>query len=159
MLLLAYKVMLYKGGIFVNSSSSMRQNRDDYYNPQVVEGSLQGVSQNYYENQRTRPGRTEIFFHIFKTGRLIKALLFDRRVSLWRKAFFFTAIGGLLFLLLFPDLLNETIMSTVLPLAGSVLGIPLDASFDWLAFAIAILTLFRFFPPELVTEHYRRIFR
>jgi len=109
--------------------------------------------------QPARPGRFEIFFHLFKTGRLVKALLFDRRVSLWRKAFFFSAIGGLLFLLLFPDLLNETIMSTVLPLAGSVLGIPLDASFDWLAFAIAIVTLFRFFPPELVAEHYRRIFR
>lgn len=150
--------MLYKGGIFVNSSSSIQQNRDNYYNSQVVEGSLQGVSQNYDWQQRTRPGRFEIFFHIFKTGRLVKALLFDRRVSLWRKAFFFAAIGGLLFLLLFPDLLNETIASTVLPLAGTVLGIPLDASFDWLAFAIAVVTLFRFFPPELVYEHYRRIF-
>jgi hypothetical protein len=143
----------------VNSSSSIRQNRDDYYNSQVVEGSLQGGSQNYYMQQPARPGRFEIFFHIFKTGKLVKALLFDRRVSLWRKAFFFSAIGGLLFLLLFPDLLNETIMSTVLPLAGSVLGVPLDAGFDWLAFAIAIVTLFRFFPPELVAEHYRRIFR
>jgi hypothetical protein len=151
--------MLYKGGIFVNSSSSIRQNRDDYYNSQVVDGSLQGVSQYDYSQPRTRPGRAEIFMHIFRTGRLVKALLFDRRVSLWRKAFFFSAIGGLLLLLLFPDLLNETIMSTVLPLAGTVLGIPLDASFDWLAFAIAIVTLFRFFPPELVAEHYRQIFR
>src|SRR5215469_10575639 len=108
----------------------MRQNRDDYYHSQVVEGSLQGSSQNYYMQPPARPGRFEIFFHLFKTGRLIKALLFDRRVPLWRKAFFFSAIGALLFLLLFPDLLNETIMSTVLPIAGSVLGIPLDAGFD-----------------------------
>ena len=143
----------------MNSSSSMQQNRNDYYNSQVVDESLQGVSQYDYSQQRARPGRAEIFLHIFKTGRLVKALLFDRRVSLWRKAFFFSAIGGLLFLLLFPDLLNETIMSTVLPLAGTVLGVPLDAGFDWLAFAIAIVTLFRFFPPELVAEHYRRIFR
>jgi hypothetical protein len=158
MLLLAYKVMLYKGGIFVNSSSSMRQNRDDYYNPKIIEGSLQGVPQNYSSQQRTRPRRMEIFLHIAKTGRLIKALLFDRRVSLWRKAFFFGSIGGLLFLLLFPDLINETVMSTVLPLAGSVIGVPLDAGFDWLAFAIAVVTLLRFFPAELVAEHYRRIF-
>jgi hypothetical protein len=137
----------------------MRQNRDDYYNSQVVEGSMQGAPQNYYRQQLTRPGRFEIFFHIFKTGRLIKALVFDRRIPLWRKLFFFSAIGALLFLLLFPDLLNETIMSTVLPLAGSVLGVPLDAGFDWLAFAIAVVTLFRFFPPELVAEHYRQIFR
>ena len=142
----------------MNSSRSIRQNRDDYYQSKVVEGSLQGASQNYYMQQPARPGRFELFFHIFKTGRLIKALLFDRRVSLWRKAFFFIAIGALLFLLLFPDLLNETIMSTVLPLAGSVLGVPLDAGFDWLAFAIAVVTLFRFFPAELVAEHYRRIF-
>lgn len=143
----------------MNSSSSIQQNRNEYYDPRVIEGSLQGVPQNYNGQQRTRPRRMEIFLHIVKTGRLIKALLLDRRVSLWRKAFFFGAIGGLLFILLFPDLLNETITSTVLPLAGTVIGIPLDAGFDWLAFAIAIVTLFRFFPPELVTEHYRRIFR
>ena len=141
----------------MKSYSSMQQNRDDHYNPRVVEGSLQGAPQNYNGQQRTRPRRIEIF--LAKTGRLIKALMLDRRVSIWRKAFFFGAIGGLLFILLFPDLLNETIMSTVLPLAGTVLGVPLDAGFDWLAFAIAIVTLFRFFPPELVAEHYRRIFR
>jgi hypothetical protein len=142
----------------VNSSSSMRQDRNDYYNPQVVEGSSQGISRDYNKQQRTRPGRVEIFFHIAKTGRLIKALLLDQRVPIWRKAFFFGSIGGLLFILLFPDLINETIMSTVLPLAGSVIGVPLDAGFDWLAFAITIVTLLRFFPAELVAEHYRRIF-
>ena len=143
----------------MNSSRSIQQHRDDYYRSQVVEGSLQGAPQDSYMQQPARPGRFEIFFHLFKTGRLIKALVFDGRVSLWRKAFFFSAIGALLFLLLFPDLLNETVMSTVLPLAGSVLGVPLDAGFDWLAFAIAVVTLFRFFPPELVAEHYRRIFK
>ncbi len=143
----------------MKSSSSMRQNRDDYYNPRVVEGSMQGLPQNDDGQQRTRPGRMEIFLHLFKTGRLIKALLFDRRVAFWRKAFFFGSIGGLLFILLFPDLLNETIMSTVLPLAGSVIGVPLDAGFDWLAFAIAVVTLLRFFPAEFVAEHYRQIFR
>ena len=143
----------------MKSYSSMRRDRDDYYNPQVVEGSLQGVSQNHNRQQRTRPRRMEIFWHIAKTGRLIKALILDRRIALWRKAFFFGAIGGLLFILLFPDLLNETVMSTVLPLAGTVLGVPLDAGFDWLAFAIAVVTLFRFFPSEPVAEHYRQIFR
>lgn len=145
----------------MDSYNSMQRNRNDYYNPHVIEGSLRGVPQKYHydEEQRSRPGHIEAFLHFAKTGRLITALVFDGRVSLWRKAFFFGAIGGLLLLLLFPDLLNEAIMSTVLPLAGSVLGIPLDAGFDWLAFALAIATLFRFFPPELVAEHYRRIFR
>jgi hypothetical protein len=72
----------------------MPQHRDDYYDPRVIEGSLQGVPQNYNSQQRTRPKRLEIFLHIFKTGRLIKALILDRRVSIWRKAFFFGAIGG-----------------------------------------------------------------
>jgi hypothetical protein len=40
-----------------------------------------------------------------------------------------------------------------------VLGIPLDASFDWVAFALAIVTLLRFFPAELVAEHYRQVFQ
>jgi hypothetical protein len=143
----------------VNSPSSMRQNRDDPYNSRVVEGSLQGIPKDYNRQQRTRPRRMEIFWHIAKTGKLIKALMLDGRVPIWRKAFFFSSIGGLLFLLLFPDLINETVMSTVLPLAGTVIGVPLDAGFDWLAFAIAIVTLLRFFPAELVAEHYRQIFR
>ena len=42
--------------------------------------------------------------------------------------------------------------------AYKLLGVPLDAGFDWLAFALAVVTLFRFFPAELVAEHYRRIF-
>ena len=142
----------------MNSSSSMRQPGDDSYHSRVVEGSLQGIPGDSNGQQRTRPGRLEIFLHITKTGRLVKALVLDRRVALWRKAFFFGSIAGLLFILLFPDLLNETIMSTVLPLAGTVIGVPLDAGFDWLAFAIAIVTLLRFFPAELVAEHYRRIF-
>jgi len=143
----------------VKSSSSIRQNGDAYYDRRVVEGALQAVPQDFNRQRRTRPKRMEIFLHIAKTGKLIKALMLDRRVSIWRKAFFFGSIGGLLFILLFPDALNEAVMSTVLPLAGTVLGIPLDAGFDWLAFALAVVTLLRFFPAELVAEHYRRIFR
>jgi hypothetical protein len=143
----------------VNSSKSMQQNRNDYYNRQVVEGSLQAIPTGASRQRRTRPRRMEIFLHIAKTGQLIKALMLDRRVPIWRKAFFFGSIGGLLFILLFPDMLNEAVMSTVLPLAGTVIGIPLDAGFDWLAFVIAVVTLLRFFPADLVAEHYRRIFR
>src|SRR5260370_17372918 len=122
----------------------MRHNRDDYYNPRIVEESLQGVPQNYNGQQRTRPRRMEIFFHLAKTGRLIKALMLDRRVSIWRKAFFFGAIGGLLFILLSPDLLNETIMSTVLPLADTGLVFPPPPRFIFLPFPTPILTLFLF---------------
>jgi len=39
-----------------------------------------------------------------------------------------------------------------------LLGVPLDAGFDWVAFALVVVTLLRFFPAEILAEHYRRIF-
>ena len=108
--------------------------------------------------KRSRPKRLDIFFHLGKTFRLIGELLTDPRIPIWRKALFFASIGGLLIILFFPDALGEFVMSTALPLAGTVLGIPLDAGFDWVAFALAIVTLLRFFPADLVAEHYRHVF-
>ena len=109
--------------------------------------------------RRTRPKRLDIFFHLTKTFKLIGALISDRRIPLWRKALFFGSISGLLLILLFPDALGEVVMSTILPLAGTILGIPIDAGFDWVAFALAIVTLLRFFPADLVAEHYRQVFQ
>ena len=112
-----------------------------------------------FRGKRSRPKRLDVFFHIGKTVRLIGSLLTDPRIPVWRKALFFASIGGLLLILLFPDILGEFVMSTVLPLVGTVLGIPIDAGFDWIAFALAIVTLLRFFPAELVAEHYRQVFQ
>ncbi len=82
----------------------------------------------------------------------------DRRVSLWRKVLFVGSLGGLLVLLFFPDLFGEFFLSTVLPAIGTVAGVPIDAGFDWMAFALVAVNLFRLFPAELVTEYYRQIF-
>ncbi|HLQ09962.1 MAG TPA: hypothetical protein VK134_00060 [Ktedonobacteraceae bacterium] len=112
-----------------------------------------------FSGKRSRPKRLDIFFHLTKTFKLIGALISDRRIPLWRKALFFASIGGLLLILLFPDALGEVVMSTVLPLAGTILGIPIDAGFDWIAFTLAIVTLLRFFPADLVAEHYRQVFQ
>jgi hypothetical protein len=112
-----------------------------------------------YNTRRVHLSRWQIFLHARKTFRLIGALVTDRRISLWRKVLFFGAIGGLLVLLLFPDLFNETFLSTIFPLIGTVAGVPIDAGFDWAAFALVALNLFKFFPAELVAEHYQRIFR
>jgi hypothetical protein len=109
--------------------------------------------------KRSRPRRLDIFFHLGKTFRLIGSLLTDPRIPVWRKALFFASIAGLLLILLYPDVLGEFVMSTVLPIAGTVLGIPVDASFDWVAFALAIVSLLRFFPADLVAEHYRQVFQ
>ncbi len=109
--------------------------------------------------QRGRPRRSDIFLHAIKTFKLMGALVTDRRVPLWSKLLFVGAIAGLLALLLFPDVLDEVVLSAILPLVGTLLGLPLDAGFDWLAFALALVSLLHIFPAPLVAEHYGRIFQ
>ena len=140
----------------MQSRNTMQQqasnNNQRYYNaPQTLAAGFIG--------RRFRPKRLDIFLHASKTLKLIGALLTDPRIALWRKALFFASVAGLLVILLFPDALNEFVLSAVLPLAGTVLGIPIDAGFDWIAFALAIVSLLRFFPAELVAEHYWYVFR
>ena len=106
----------------------------------------------------SRPKRLDIFFHGLKTAKLVKALITDRRIPIARKGLFVGSIAAFLVVLLFPDLINETLMSTFLPLIGTVLGVPVDAGFDWIAFALVGTSLLRFFPKEILSEHYRRIF-
>src|SRR5205085_8887277 len=108
---------------------------------------------------RYRPKRRDIFLHAGKTFRLIGVLITDPRVPLWRKGLFLGSIAALLVILLFPDALNEFVLSTLLPLVGTVFGIPLDAGFDWVAFALAAVSLLRFFPADLIAEHYKQIFQ
>jgi hypothetical protein len=106
----------------------------------------------------THPKRRDIFFHFIKTGRLVTALTKDRRISIVRKVSFFGIILALLAILLFPDALDEFVLSVALPFVGTILGIPLDAGFDWIAFALASVSLLRIFPAEIVSEHYQRLF-
>lgn len=105
------------------------------------------------------PKRRDIFLHGINTFKLIGSLITDPRIPIWRKLLFFASIAGLAVILFFPDALNEVFLSTVLPVLGTILGVPLDAGFDWIAFALAIVGLLRFFPSELVAEHYRQIFK
>jgi hypothetical protein len=72
---------------------------------------------------------------------------------------FFGSILFVLVLLLFPDALGEVFLSAVLPLVGTVLGVPIDAGFDWVVFAMVLVSLLKVFPVELVSEHYRRVFQ
>ena len=138
--------------------SSDNMQRQTFSNNQGYDNVSQSLSGGF-RGGRSRPKRLDIFLHASKTFKLIGALLTDRRIPLWRKALFFGSIGSLLVLLLFPDALNEFVLSTVVPLAGTIVGIPIDAGFDWIAFALAIVSLLRFFPPELVAEHYRYVFQ
>lgn len=106
-----------------------------------------------------RPRRRDVFFHGFKTLKVIGSLLKDRRVPVYRKALFFLGLAGFAFILLFPDVLGEFVMSTLLPIVGTVLGIPIDAGFDWVAFALVGILLLRVFPAEIVSEHYKHHFQ
>jgi len=135
----------------------MQQQRGNYSSRQPLDTSSSGIPP-VFNGRRARPRRFDIFWHAAKTGKLITALMVDRRVPLWRKALFFGSIGALLAVLLFPDALNEVVLSTVFPIVGTVLGVPLDAGFDWVAFALAVVSLLRFFPADLVAEHYWQIF-
>lgn len=105
-----------------------------------------------------RPKRRKIFLHFIKTGKLIDALYRDRRVALWRKIAFLVVIIAMLVVLLFPDFFDEVFLSVVLPFLGTLLGIPIDAGFDWMAFALLSVNLLRIFPAEILSEHYRQIF-
>jgi hypothetical protein len=104
------------------------------------------------------PRRRDVFFHFGKTGRLIGALFTDRRIPIMRKVLFIAVIVALLAVLFFPDTLGELGLSAVLPVVGTVLGVPIDAGFDWTAFALLAVNLLHIFPTYLVAEHYNEIF-
>ncbi len=109
-------------------------------------------------NPLAHPKRLDIFLHGIKTFRLLGSLLIDSRIHIIRKLLFIGSIGALLILLFFPDLLSEAFLSIVLPIVGTVLGVPLDAGMDWIAFALLLVNLLRYFPTWIVEEHYGRIF-
>ncbi len=101
--------------------------------------------------------RTDLIFHLFKTTKLVGAVLNDQRVNVVRKAAYLGSVGLLLAILLFPEALAEvaSLVSVVFPF----LEIPVDASVDWVSFAVATFSLLKLFPKEIVGEHYDRLFR
>jgi hypothetical protein len=105
-----------------------------------------------------QPRRRDVFLHGVKTFRLLGALVRERRIPIVRKVLFLGSIVALLLILIFPDLIDTTILGTILPLVGVVLGVPIDAGMDWIAFSMVIVNLLRIFPAELVSEHYQDIF-
>lgn len=105
-----------------------------------------------------RPNPFQFIFNIGKTLRLAGALLGDPRVSIFRKFFFVGSLGALILLLLLPADITAEFVSNVLPVVGPALGLPADAAFDWVALAFVAFNLMRVFPPEIVSEHYTRLF-
>ncbi len=105
------------------------------------------------------PKLPQIFFHGIKTTKLIGALFKDPRVAAFRKALFVLAVVLLVVILFFPDVVGELGLSAALPIVGTILGVPIDGSVDWAAFALLAVNLLRIFPADVVAEHYDEIFR
>jgi hypothetical protein len=105
-----------------------------------------------------RPKRLDIFLHATKTVRLLATLMREPRIPVIRKLLFLGSIIVLLLILLFPDIADSVLLGAILPFVGIFLGVPLDAGVDWVAFSLLVVSLLRFFPAEVVSEHYRNIF-
>jgi hypothetical protein len=108
---------------------------------------------------RQQPRRRDLILHVFKAFRLIKALLWDQRISVVRKAAYLGGMALLLVLLLFPEVLADgaTLLSPLLSLLG--VELPIEGSVDWLTLALGSFSLLSLFPKEILGEHYERIFR
>jgi hypothetical protein len=112
-----------------------------------------------------RPGRgmsgIAMFFHVGKTAALANAVLKDERVHWLPKMVFLTGIGALAMAVLFPELAAD-LVGLYIPGVGwafDALGIPVEASFDWVVAVVAAFNLLKIFPTEIVGEHYDRLFR
>lgn len=109
------------------------------------------------KQEHGQPKRTDLIFHLVKTGKLVAAILSDSRVHIVRKIAYLGSVGLLLAILLFPEALAE--VATAFTVVFPFLELPADASIDWVAFAVATFSLLKFFPKEIVGEHYDRLFR
>ena len=118
---------------------------------------VQQVTPQQLAQMRSGPKRAELILHLFSTTKLVSAILTDRRVHVVRKAAYLGTIGALLATLLFPEALIE--VASLFTVVFPFLEIPVDASVDWVTFAVATFSLLKVFPKEIVGEHYDRIFR
>ena len=106
-----------------------------------------------------QPRRRDLVLHGLKTIRLVKAVLWDKRVGLLRKGTFLGGIALLLLLLLVPEVLGAsvTLLSPLFALVG--VELPVEGAISWMALAFASFSLLAVFPKEILGEHYERIFR
>lgn len=103
-----------------------------------------------------------LLLHARKTVGLAAAVLRDVRIHWFHKALYLVAVCSLLLAVLFPEALGDLLTFIGIPGLGGVLdllGLPVDATIDWVAFAVATYNLLRIFPSEIVGEHYDRLFR
>jgi hypothetical protein len=106
-----------------------------------------------------KPKWGALLIHLRKTVALIGAVLGDPRVHWIRKTVFLGTITVLVAALIGGDAVNEFVDGIFLPVFGNVLGIPIDGTLDWVFLSVFAYNLLKLFPPEIVGEHYDRLFR
>ncbi|WIG61031.1 MAG: hypothetical protein OJF49_003779 [Ktedonobacterales bacterium] len=109
----------------------------------------------------SKPNPLAMLFHVPKTFTLVGSVLSDARVHWLSKAFFVTCILALVAALFFPEAAAE-MLGLGIPGVGwafDIMGLPVDATIDWVALSVAAFNLLRLFPSEIVGEHYDRLFR
>ena len=102
-----------------------------------------------------------LLLHVRKTVALTSAVLRDARVHWFPKFVFLASVGILLLAVLFPEVATDLVAAVAIPGLGGIfdiLGIPVDGAVDWIAFAVATFNLLKLFPPDVVGEHYDRLF-
>ena len=104
------------------------------------------------------PNPIAMVFHFMKTFALTGSILNDSRVKVAPKVIFVAVIGVLLAAALGVDAAGE-LVSNVIPVAGPILGIPVDAVVDWGVLSVVAFNLLKLFPAHIVGEHYDRLFR
>ena len=96
--------------------------------------------------------------HLPRTMKVATATIRDSRVSIVPKILFIGSIIFVLAALLTPEALAEFV--AVIPGLGDVLalaGLPVDGVIDWLALGITALNMMKFFPQDIVNEHFDEV--
>jgi hypothetical protein len=109
--------------------------------------------------KRSLPGRIESLFRIGGTVKLVNALMRDQRVAPARKVCFAASLAGIIGVMLFPELIADGFLASILPFISGIIGVPIEAGFDWFTFVMLLPILLRIFPSDIMEEHYLRVFK
>ncbi len=93
--------------------------------------------------------------HLPRTLKVAGSVLTDSRVSVLPKLLFLGSVAFVLAALLTPEALAEFI--AVIPGLGDVLALgflPVDGAIDWITLGIVALNMMKFFPQDIVNEHF-----
>ena len=109
--------------------------------------------------KRSLPGRIESLFRVGGTVKLVNSLMRDQRIAPARKVLFGLSLAAVIGAMLFPELIADGFMASILPFISGIIGVPIEAGFDWLTFIMLLPILLRIFPSDIMEEHYLLVFK